>query len=316
LSLSILPKTDIWRVGILPAPLSDIVANGLSGITPVWLPAGRPFTYLADPFGLWREDKLYVFVETYDYRTRRGGIDVLTLDAHFAVVDERPCLRMPWHLSSPFVFEADGETYMLPEAHKSGALTLYRAVRFPDVWTTVGNIVLDGTPGGGLAVDASPIFFEGLWWLFYAPATNLNSMMGVLHAAYAEQITGPWKAHGLNPLRTGCDGARPGGTPVVCGNALVVPLQDCSRTYGGGIRALKIRRLGPDIFEAELGPAMVGGQAFAPYVDGFHTLSACGNVTLFDAKRIDRSPGKWLVDAGRTPIVARKAIGNLWRKLS
>jgi hypothetical protein len=296
--------------------MSDIVSHGLGNIAPIWLPAGRAFTYLADPFGIWRDGKLYVFAETYDYRSRRGGIDVLTLDTSFAVVDQRPCLRMPWHLSYPFVFEADGEIFMLPEAHKSGALTLYRAARFPDVWTTVCDIVLDATPRGGSAVDASPIFFEGLWWIFYAPATDLASMMGVLHAAYAKQITGLWHTHRLNPLRTGFDGARPGGTPIVSGDALVVPLQDCSRTYGGGIRALTIRRLGPDTFDADIGPAMIGRHAFAPYMDGFHTLSACGNVTLFDAKTIDRSMGKWLVDVGRAPIIARKAIGNLRHRLS
>jgi hypothetical protein len=305
------PKTDIWRVGILPAPMADVVTNGLGSIEPIWLPAGRPFTYLADPFGLWRDGRLYVFAEIYDYRTRRGGIDVLTLNHAYEVVDHRPCLRTPWHLSYPFVFQTDGETYMLPEAHKSGALTLYRADRFPEVWTAVGDIALDGG-----AVDATPVFFEGLWWIFYAPATDLSSMMNVLNAAYATSITGPWYAHELNPLRRNADGARPGGTPVVIDGNLVLPLQDCSRTYGGAVRALTIRKLSPSSFEAEIGVSIVGGKAFGPYVDGLHTLSDCGAVTLFDAKRIDRSMGKWLVDAGRGPIVARKALNNLRQRVS
>ncbi|AYJ84769.1 formyl transferase (plasmid) [Sphingomonas paeninsulae] len=314
--LPVLPKTDIWRVGVLPVPMSVVVTGGLAGIAPVWLPAGRPFTYLADPFGMWRDGRLYVFVETYDYRSRHGGIDVLTLDETFRVIDHRPCLRTAWHLSYPFVFEAAGETYMLPEAHKSGALTLYRAKRFPDVWTPVCDIALGESAGEGSAVDATPVFFEGLWWLFYAPATDLYSKMSVLNAAYSKNITGPWYAHSMNPLRETANGARPGGTPVVLDGALVVPLQDCSQTYGGAVRALRISRLSPDTFEAEIGPSIVGGEAFGPYVDGMHTLSACGNVTLFDAKHIDRSMGKWLVDAGRAPIVARKAVKSLWRKIS
>jgi hypothetical protein len=305
------PKTDIWRIGLLPAPMVDVVTGGLDGIEPIWLPAGRSFTYLADPFGMWRNGKLYVFAEIYDYRTRRGGIDVLTLNDTYEVVDHRPCLRTAWHLSYPFVFEAEGETYMLPEAHKSGALTLYRAERFPNVWTPVCHIALEGG-----AVDATPVFYEGLWWIFYAPASDLSSMMGVLNAAYATSITGPWQSHALNPLRENADGARPGGTPIMMDGNLVLPLQDCSRTYGGAVRALTIRKLGPDSFEAEIGHQMVGGQRFGPYVDGLHTLSDCGAITLFDAKRIDRSMGKWLVDAGRAPVVARKALNNLRERFS
>ncbi|MDB5700406.1 MAG: formyl transferase [Sphingomonadales bacterium] len=300
------PRTDIWRVGILPAPIEDIIAHGISDAAPIWLPAGRAFTYLADPFGMWRDGRLHVFVETYDYRTRRGGIDVLTLDNRNEVVDQRPCLRKPWHLSYPFVFEDEGETFMLPEAHKSGALTLYRAERFPDVWTPVSDVVLDGG-----AVDATPVFFQGLWWIFYAPATDLYSKMSVLNAAYAPSVMGPWKSHVLNPLRDDPAGARPGGMPVVMGDTLVIPLQDCSKTYGGAVRMLTIRKLSPDIFEAEIALPMVGGDAFGRYVDGFHTLSACGPITLFDAKTIDRSIGKWRVDAGRAPVVIGKAVRRL-----
>jgi hypothetical protein len=305
------PKTDIWRVGVLPAPMTDIVTNGLGDIQPIWLPPGRPFTYLADPFGMWRDGNLYVFVEVYDYRTRRGGIDVLTLNGSYEVVDRRPCLRAAWHLSYPFVFETDGETYMLPEAHKSGTLTLYRATCFPDIWTPICDIPLQGG-----AVDASPVFFEGLWWIFHAPATDIISMMGALHAAYATSITGPWHPHSLNPLRERLDGARPAGTPVVINGSLVLPLQDCSHTYGGAVRMLTIGKLGPDVFTAEIGDPIVGGTRFEPYIAGLHTLSDCGNVTLVDAKRFDRSLGIWLVDASRAPLVARKALNKLWDKVS
>lgn len=308
------PRTDIWRVGVLPAPMADILTCGLGNITPVWLPAGRPFTYLADPFGMWRDGKLHVFVETYDYRKRRGGIDVLTLGKNFEVVDHRSCLRTAWHLSYPFVFEAEGETYMLPEAHKSGALTLYRIERFPDKWVPVCDITLDAD--GGSAVDASPVFFQGLWWIFYAPATDLRSKMGVLKAVWSKKITGPWHSHAMNPLRENADGARPGGTPVIVDDVLVVPLQDCSNTYGGAVRALTITHLSPTVFEAEVGRPIVGGHAFAPYVDGLHTLSDCGDITLFDAKRVDRSIGKWRIDAGRAPIIIGKALSSLTRRAS
>ncbi len=301
-----LPKTDIWRIGLLPRGTAEIFADGdISGIVPIWLPEGRPFTYLADPFGLWRDGQLYLFAETYDYRTRIGGIDVLRLDAQLNLIDRSTCLREPWHLSYPFLIEADGETYMLPEAHKSGTMKLYRARRFPYDWEPVATIALDSP-----AIDASPIFFEGLWWIFYAPSYDLGAKMGVMHAAWAEKLTGPWHPHPLNPLRQDLAGARPGGTPMIVDGKIIIPLQDCSRTYGGAIKLLRIERLSPAAFEAQLCATISAPPAFAPHVDGLHTLSRCGDLTLFDAKRVNRSLRKWAIDAGRAPIIIRKFFGS------
>ena len=296
-----LPKTDIWRIGLLRRPAADIYAAGsVAGLDPVWLPVGRPYAYLADPFGLWRDDRLYLFAETYDYRTRIGGIDVLTLDRDLALLDRQPCLRQPWHLSYPILIEADGETYMLPEAHKSGGLTLYRAARFPLGWEPVASIPLDSP-----AIDPSPIFHDGLWWLFYAPSHDRAARMSVLHVAWAETLTGPWHLHPRNPLRRDIAGARPGGTPLLVDGKIVIPLQDCSRTSGGALKLLRVDRLTPTAFEAEICATICAPSGFAPYVDGLHTLSPCGDLTLFDAKRISRSPRKWAIDVGR---VLRRAF--------
>ncbi|MDB5685508.1 MAG: formyl transferase [Rhizorhabdus sp.] len=299
-----LPKTDIWRIGLLQRPTADIFADGsIAGLVPTWMPAGRPFTYLADPFAIRRDDRLYLFAETYDYRTRIGGIDVLTLDNDFNMLDHRPCLRQPWHLSYPFLIESGGETYMLPEAHKSGDLLLYRATRFPFGWEAVASIPLDSP-----AIDPSPIFFEGYWWMFYAPSTDLAARMGVMHVAFAEHLTGPWRPHPLNPLRRDMAGARPGGTPVVVDGKLIVPLQDCSQTYGGAVKLLKIERLTPSAFEADICATISAPASFAPYIEGLHTLSHCGDLTFFDAKRISRSPRKWAINVARAPILARKVL--------
>ena len=73
---------DIWRTGIARAPIAEILERGGIGGLPIqWLPHDRrSFTFLADPFGLAADGKIHVFVEAFDYRERRGRIDVLTFD--------------------------------------------------------------------------------------------------------------------------------------------------------------------------------------------------------------------------------------------
>lgn len=287
-------RTDIWRIGIVRAPLEEIVSDGLADHPIEWQPAGPDFTFLADPFGLWRGGVLHLFAESFDYRDRHGRIELLRFDADLLPIDRQPCLSEPWHLSYPFVFEADDEIWMLPEAHRSGGLHLYRAIDFPLRWERSGWISLDAVP-----VDASPVRHDGLWWLLYSSAASKLAKLGELRLSYAEKLEGPWHPHPLNPVRVSLTDARPGGTPIELGGALMMPMQDCTSTYGGGIRMLRIDRMTPDSFEAEPAVAIGPRGDFAPFTDGLHTLSGCGPVTLIDAKRIDRSVRGLLIDLRR-----------------
>ena len=280
-------RKDIWRPAIVGAPFAEIVARGsLEGLPVTWLPPmTRPFTFLADPFGLWRDGRLYVFVEGYDYRVRVGWIEVLTYDADLRLLARAPALAEPWHLSYPIVWEAEGETWMLPEAHRSGRTTLYRAVDFPTRWAPAHVLGLDH-----VAVDATPMWHDGRWWLFYTSASAEPDKMSALHIAYADRLAGPWTPHRLNPVRRDWSSARPGGTAQVVNGTVVLPVQDCTATYGGAIRPLRFTRLDPDGVEAEGGPPLVPPASFAPFTEGLHTLAAAGPVTLVDAKRTELSP--------------------------
>lgn len=278
-------RKDIWRPAIIRASFEQIVAAGsIEGFDLQWLPPMGAFRFLADPFGWWRDGKLHVFVETYDYRVRIGAIEVLTYDSDLTLIDRAPVLNEPWHLSYPLIFEGEGETWMLPEAHRSNALTLYRAVDFPTRWAPAPRITLDHVP-----VDATPLFHDARWWLFYTSASREPDKMSALHIAYADRLTGPWTPHPMNPVRVDSSSSRPGGTARVVDGVVTLPVQDCSATYGGAIRLLRFPVLTPDRVEMAAGGRIEAPKGFAPYVEGLHTLAAAGNVTLIDVKRTELS---------------------------
>ena len=294
-------RKDIWRPAIARAPVGDILSHGLDPVKLHFLPAMGSFRFLADPFGIWRDGRLYVFVETYDYRVRRGEIEVLTYSADLELLERQTALAEPWHLYYPFVFEAEGSTWMLPEAHRSGRLTLYRAAEFPARWEAVHVIELDH-----VAVDATPLFHDGRWWLFYTSADQEADKMSALHISSAERLAGPWTPHPSNPVLRNLSGARPGGTPFEAAGKIILPVQDCSRTYGGAMRPLAIITLSADRFEAELGPPLTIPPRAAPFIEGMHTLSAAGDVTLLDVKRTELSLHGLSIKAVRE---ARKLLG-------
>lgn len=273
---------DIWRPAIVSAPIEAIWAAGSIAPFPLtWLPPmERPYSFLADPFGLWRDGHLHIFVETYDYRVHIGAIEVLTYDRGLRLIDRAPALAEPWHLSYPQVFEAEGETWMLPEAARSGGLTLYRARDFPTRWEPAGRIALDHVP-----IDATPLFHEGRWWLFYTSADAEADKMAALNISFADRLSGPWTSHPANPVRVDRGSARPGGTARLIEGRVVLPVQDCRATYGGAIRPLAFSRLDPAHAEAHAGAPILPPATCAPFTRGLHTLAAAGPVTLVDMKR-------------------------------
>lgn len=296
-------RKDIWRPLIVAAPVEQILAAGsIAGFAHHWLPAMGSFQFLADPFGLWRDDRLHVFVETYDYRVRIGAIEVLTYDRAFNLLARAPVLAEPWHLSYPLVFEGEGATWLLPEAHRSGGTTLYRAVDFPTRWEPAHRLDLDH-----VAVDATPLWHDGRWWLFYTSASREPDKMAALHIAFADRLAGRWRSHPLNPVRVDRASARPGGRAVVIDGEVVLPVQDCSATYGGAVRPLRFAVLTPERIEAEAGPPLAAPPSFAPFIEGLHTLSAAGEVTLVDVKRTELSPHGLSIELVRE---ARKLIGR------
>jgi hypothetical protein len=305
---AMLRPMDLWRSAIVRRPALGVLREPVlpEPVLPeevVWLPPMPPRAFRADPFGLWRDGRLYVFAETFDYFERRGCIEVLVYDRDLTLIEPpRTVLRRPFHLSYPVVFEAEGEIWMLPEAFASGTLTLYRARHFPDAWEPVCDLPLDGP-----AIDATPVRHEGRWWLFYSPSQPKSARRSHLHLAWAPRLTGPWTLHPANPVRIDPASARPGGTVLRDeAGGLLLPVQDCRATYGHAIRALRIDRLDEAGFAATPGPALRPTGWMAPHTDGLHTLSAAGDVTLIDVKHMDASLSGTL---GRLAGIAVARVG-------
>jgi len=272
---------DLWRPAIVAASIGEIAGRGsIAGLPLHWFPDQGPLRYLADPFALWRNGLLYVFAEFFDYRDARGRIDVCVFDQRLRFVEQRTVLHEAWHLSYPYVFEAEGETWMLPEAYQSAGLTLYRARDFPFGWEAACRIALPHVP-----LDATPVHHAGRWWLFYAPADPVRDRLTTLHVAYADRLQGPWHPHALAPVLRTDTGARPGGTPFVRDGRLTLPIQDATEGYGSALRLLEIEELTPERFVWRMGERFVAPPALAPFDRGLHTLAAAGDVTLVDVKR-------------------------------
>jgi hypothetical protein len=203
-----------------------------------------PSTFYADPFVVARDGHHYLFAEACPYETGKGVIVCCEVGPDGAPGPWRTVLERPWHLSYPFVFEHGGETWLMPESSARGGVEIYRAVAFPDRWEAA-HTLFEGLP----IVDATLFEHEGRLWLLGGVATAGGSDWDELFAWHAPALAGPWTAHALNPIKSDCRGARPGGRVLRQGGRLIRPAQRCERAYGEALVWLEIGTLTPDAFE-------------------------------------------------------------------
>ncbi len=262
---------DQWIV--LIARSSGYKSLAWSNFRPLIPPIDR---YWADPFVWFHEDKHYVFIEEVLYSTHRGRIICLTLDNNLNIRSNQIVLERPYHLSYPFLFEYEGQLYMVPETSKNNGVELYRCTHFPDQWEFVKTLLNNVN-----ALDVTLLKANGKWWLFtYIPTAG--SKWDTLHLYYADHpLSAQWTAHPRNPIVRDIHSARPAGRIFSDNGNLIRPAQDCSVRYGHAISFNKIIAL----TETEYSETEV--QTFKPMpknsFHATHTYNHMAGVTVIDA---------------------------------
>lgn len=268
-------RHDHWNIGVLDAPIASLLQPRPTP-EPRWLKAPRRREFYADPFAIARGGRCTLFCERVDYRTGRGSIVAFDLDAPER---EQPVdIGPPVHRSYPYLLEHEGRLYCIPEISEANEVALYEVECFPDRWRRVTTL-LSGQP----LIDVTPFRYEDRWWL----TASLPASRGAnceLHAYFADALSGPWHPHPANPVKVDLRSARPGGTPFWSDGALYRPAQDCTGRYGRRVVINRIVTLTERVFEEEYA-ATVEPPSCGRYTEGLHTLSACGEMTVIDAKR-------------------------------
>ena len=196
-------------------------------------PAGT----VADPFMLKVRDTWYMFFELTNQFHHKGEIALATSQNAFEWKFEQIVLAEPFHMSYPYVFEWEGDFYMVPETGRDKSVRLYKAGRFPLDWTHVATIL-----EGSRFSDSSIFRFDNLWWLFTDAGANAKSP--TLRLYFADNLHGPWTEHPKSPLADGDTRiSRPGGRVIIIAGTPYRFAQNVYPVYGTEVRAFEIHEL-------------------------------------------------------------------------
>lgn len=282
-----------WNIGMVRAPIHRFLDAGFQPEVE-WAPYHRDGYMLADPFGLPAGEGVRVLCEEFSFFTERGWISSLDWHPRTGWGEVRTVLDERVHMSYPYPVRHDGAVYCMPECGARDRLTLYRV---DGDRLVPARTMLEGPR----LLDSTIFEHADRWWLFCTRADDEPNAR--LHIYHGPSAVGPWTPHLGNPVKTDVRCSRPAGTPFVHAGRLYRPAQDCTERYGWRLALNEVTRLSPEEFE-EVPLRWIGPLTNSPYPHGFHTLAACGDVTLVDAKW---SGLNWRVLRAR---LARKVRGH------
>ena len=264
-----------WNIGIVENPIHEFLEKDKKvAINIKWLSPPERHKFNADPFPIVREKDVYIFFEEYDYSILKGYISTIKIQNGIVSLPEK-VWESSFHMSYPYIVRDKNDIYCIPEASQAHEVALYRANSFPGGWVKIATLIKNF---GG--VDNTLFKYNGKWWLM---TTDINDRPAFhrLMIWYADNLSGPWKAHYGNPVKTDVRSARSAGTPFFYNGNLYRPAQDCSGSYGGRIIINRIVKLTPTEFKEEEITAIEPDRN-SPYPDGIHTISGVGNITIVD----------------------------------
>jgi hypothetical protein len=186
-----------------------------------------------------------------------------------------------------------GEIFMLPETQASGEVRLYKFDSFPD------KLHFHRTLLTGAYTDPSPIFIDGMWYLF------LTSSRGLELFYTADLLKEKLKEHPNSPITSDASYSRCAGVPFFYRGDLIRPAQECSRRYGENVNLARVDIISPSEYrETPVTRGLLSGDQ-RWNTQGGHHIHFC-----------QRASGRYAVGLdGQAPdSITNKVIARVWMK--
>ena len=208
--------------------------------------SGSERYWQADPFLFDYDGKTFLFYEQFDRIKRRGMIAYSIVDDEKHISKPRIIIKEKFHLSFPYVFEQDGQIWIMPETCEDRKIYLYRAVDFPNTWEK--QVLVDSF----YSCDSIWLFKDHTKFALIASELMEPPKPGTLQSCYVRNIRYDLSGAGLDILRErkelaeGDYGIRNAGACFYDDNVQIRPGQDCTENrYGNGIVLFRVDSLDP-----------------------------------------------------------------------
>lgn len=232
----------------------------------------KPLLTQADPFLFVYEDKLYLFYES-DRSGEKGIIRMIKTDNLRDWTEPITVLSLSCHLSFPFVFEENGDVYMIPEAQASDSIRLFKGNSDLTKFSFVKTLMFkERTSDVKFNFSDSHLFKQnGVFYLFTSVSYNWTYHLELYYTD--DLLNHSFVKHPKSPIYIGNDYGRSGGSILKIGDSCFRISQNCSRSYGGNVSVHKILKISTDDYQEVLYKNDLLEKDGKVYKDGGHQLN-------------------------------------------
>ena len=141
----------------------------------------------ADPFIARVNNRLFLLTEKFLYRERKGVIwshEISVSNKNISIIRDSLLLKNSYHLSYPFTFERDGNSYMIPENNYNKCY-LYKLFIKEDSNNELGVIRIRNLFNGN-GIDPTLIRDKGIDYLFISSLNEKSD--SILHVFFSRDI--------------------------------------------------------------------------------------------------------------------------------
>jgi hypothetical protein len=229
---------SVWEIGILEGNSPYDWTPGNEFANPVLTATNVTdieAEFVADPFMVQRGGVWHLFFEAFRKDARLGEIGLAVSSDIASWEYRRIVLRESFHLSYPYVFEWEGDYYMIPESLGADEIRLYKCANFPLDWQLHCSLI------PGRHADPSIFRHGNRWWMFTCDTPFAHRSLRLYSAA---RLEGPWEEHPESPIvEQDASVARPAGRVISFHGRLIRFAQDCSKQYGREVWPFEITHL-------------------------------------------------------------------------
>lgn len=270
----------------------------------------KKYHFQADPFFIEKNGQIYVFYEALNHTWIKGHLRCRILKVnnnktdqndqqpHFIELDDfalDDINALNCHLSFPFLYEIDGEIYLIPESHESQTIFLFKAIDFPKKWQKVNAIIQNQA-----WVDSVILKHDNLYYLISSKHKQSNRVIAI-----SDRLDNYWQIY-QKPMEIDNQHQRLGGGVFVWDNRYYLPMQENHKIEYG--KSLIIKEIKPNPNWQEKQIITLHSQS-KKYPDGIHTLNIGKDYIVLDAKRWQWQPFNFFIRKYRQFLTILQKIG-------
>ena len=263
-----------WHVAYRQLPEGSILSDRT---TPFQIIPNTARFHAMDPFVFKFNHETFIFAEVYDRWLSRGTIGYCKWNGN-GFSSWKQVIVESYHLSYPFLYEDNGEVFMVPESFLNQDVHAYRAVDFPDKWE-FSHVLARNVK----YVDTTLFRQDKTEYAFAYDVESMEKQL-LLFEIHDRQFNMASRA----VISKDYSSARPGGRVFNYNGDMIRVSQDCDGAYGKAVVFSRINHLksGGEFDEIPLCRVGVGAVVLdddIPYC-GIHTYNAVDTMEVIDLK--------------------------------